>query len=309
MRMRYRSWIAVLAIGMTVSACHKAPPAQTAPAVQPYILDHTEVRDIHANALNRDYQIFVSLPDGYADHPERTYPVLFVTDANYAFPLIRSIARRVGDHGEALQDFILVGLSYAKGDTPRYSRNRDYTPTPNGPNGPEDISDMPGRPFVYGQGSAYQAFLKTEVFPLVAKTYRADMSRKIYAGHSYGGLFGLDVAFSDPEMFDAYIIGSPSPQYDHHYLARLEQTYAASHKDLKARIYIATGAFETTGPSPRNYKSLDLAGETNALAQAMASRHYPHLSVESHVIADEDHLTVFPGLITRGLVWSLGKAN
>ncbi len=308
--MRYPLWIAVLSVCGTATACHRAPPAApSVAAAQPYTLPDTEVRDIHATGLNRDYQIFVGLPDGYAEHPERTYPVLFVTDANYAFPLIRSIARRVGEHGEALQDFILIGLSYAKGDTPRYSRNRDYTPTTNGPNGPEDASDMPGRPFVYGQGSAYQAFVKNEVFPLVAKSYRADMSRRIYAGHSYGGLFGMDVLLSDPDMFDAYIIGSPSPQYDHHYLARFEQTYAAAHKDLKAKVFIATGGFETTGSDKRNYKALDLIGETNTVAKALASRHYPSLRVESHVIADEDHLTVFPDLITRGLVWSLGKAR
>ena len=306
--MRHGFWITAMSVCAVAAGCSKAPPLpQATSQVHPYILANTEVRDIHATALNRDYQILVSLPVDYAAHPQRSYPVLFVTDADYAFPLIRSIAKRVGDHGEALQDFILVGLSYAKGDTPRYSRNRDYTPTANGPNGPENVSDVPGRPFIYGQGTAYQAFVKNEVFPLVAKTYRADMSRKIYAGHSYGGLFGMDVLFSDPEMFDAYIIGSPSPQYDHHYLARLEQTYAAGHKDLKARVFIATGGFETTGPSKRNYKALDLIGETHALAQAMASRHYPHLSVESHVIADEDHLTVFPDIITRGLVWSLGK--
>lgn len=83
---------------------------------------------LRASALQRDYQRFVSLPAGYGLDPVRRYPVLFTADADYGFPLLRSIAKRVGDHGKGLQDFILVGLSYAQGDSPTISRNRDYTP-------------------------------------------------------------------------------------------------------------------------------------------------------------------------------------
>ena len=67
-----------------------APPA--------YAIPETEVVDIHSTRLDRDYQLFVALPESYASHPRRRYPVVFVTDANYAFPLVRAISRRVGDH-------------------------------------------------------------------------------------------------------------------------------------------------------------------------------------------------------------------
>ena len=36
-----------------------------AAAATPYVLDETEVRDVHARALNRDYQVFVALPESY----------------------------------------------------------------------------------------------------------------------------------------------------------------------------------------------------------------------------------------------------
>ena len=110
---------------------------------QPYALEGTEVREIRAKALHRDYQLFISLPRGYAEST-RQYPVLFVTDATYAFPLIRSITRRIRNGGEDMEDFILVGLSYAKGETPEYSRRRDYTPTANGDQ--DAVSDMLSAP-------------------------------------------------------------------------------------------------------------------------------------------------------------------
>ncbi|WP_229496490.1 hypothetical protein [Massilia polaris] len=61
----------------------------------PYLMKSTEVVDVRAIRLNRDYQLFVSLPPSY-EKSTRRYPVVCVTDADYAFPLIRSIARRLG---------------------------------------------------------------------------------------------------------------------------------------------------------------------------------------------------------------------
>ena len=153
-----RLTLAVLFCGLA-AACSDAKSAQVASAQaiatqpagapQPYTLKDTEVRDVHSAILNRDYQIFVALPPSYGQRPEHRYPVLFVTDADYAFPLTRSIGRRVGDHGAGLDEFVLVGLSYAKGDTPVYSRNRDYTPTAAGGLDGK-ISDMPGRAPAFG---------------------------------------------------------------------------------------------------------------------------------------------------------------
>jgi predicted alpha/beta superfamily hydrolase len=55
------------------------------------------------------------LPPSYRKQPERKYPVLNVTDADYAFPLIKQIARRLNVENPTVEEFILVGLSYAKG--------------------------------------------------------------------------------------------------------------------------------------------------------------------------------------------------
>src|SRR5581483_3745895 len=59
---------------------------------QPYVLIGTEVWDVPDPVSQRGYQVFVSLPASYQKEPNRRYPVLFVTDANYAFPVIREIS-------------------------------------------------------------------------------------------------------------------------------------------------------------------------------------------------------------------------
>ncbi|WP_084621344.1 alpha/beta hydrolase [Luteibacter yeojuensis] len=326
------TWCATLAACLLIAACSQpAPPSQapqaaaapglsTTPvpvhastvagvpveAVQRYVLDDTEVRTVHARNLGRDYQVFVSLPPDYAAHPDRTYPVMFVTDANYAFPLIRSIARRLGDHGDGTEDFILVGLSYAVGDTPVYSRRRDYTPTNHGPSGL--TSDMPGRPVLHGEAEGYRAFIKDDVFPLIAANYHADMSRRIYVGHSYGGLLGYEMLLHDPSMFSHYILGSPSLQFDHGVeFARMHEALAAR-KDLPANVLVVLGAFETPGKdkADRRYnRETDMIGDNRRFVAELQAKHYPGLHASVITVPGEDHLTVFPVIITRGIQWAL----
>ena len=209
-----------------------------------------------------------------------------------------------------MPEFILVGLGYARGDTGEYSRRRDYTPSAHGDR--DATSDMPGRPVVYGAAEGYRRFVAEEVFPFIASHYRADMAHKVFAGHSYGSLFGAYVMLTTPEMFDGYVLGSPSLWFDDHLLFARERAFAGTHKDLHARVYLGAGEFESLAPKGRSHDAryntdVDMVADTKAFARTLASRHYPGLAVRTEVIAGEDHLTVAPALMTRGLMWTLGS--
>ena len=280
----------------TLAAAEPATEPAGPPA--PYVLANTEVRTIRSATLERDYQIYVALPDSYRTQPRRRYPVVYVTDADYAFPLVRSIAQRVGNRARGLEDFILVGLSYAVGETPLYSRRRDYTPTPDG----EKTPDIPGRRPIYGEAEAYRRFLAEDVMPFVAATYRTDTNRSLYVGHSYGGLFGLHVLFSAPTMFAHYILGSPSIWFGNRAILAREAAYAQDQRDLKADLFLAIGSYETLNPESgdRRYER-----RVDMIADMRTLEGYPSLRLASEVIAGEDHLSVFPAIVTRGLLRAL----
>ena len=149
---------------------------------------------------------------------------------------------------------------------------------------------------------------RNEVFPLIARHYRADMKRTIYAGHSFGGLFGLHVLFTEPSMFEKYIIGSPSLWFDRRVAFATERNYAKSHSDLHAKVFMAVASYETLNFSANNgryNKSVDMVRDLQALEHVLESRRYRSLEVQTIIIDDEDHLTVFPAMITRGLKWAL----
>jgi len=274
----------------------------------PYVLDDTEVQDVHARALNRDYQVFVALPDSYRSS-NRRYPVLFVTDANYAFPVARGIAQRLARHA-GMEEAIVVGLSYAKGDSPVFSRRRDYTPTV--PRTQDTTSDMPGRAPAFGEAQAYGRFIAADVFPMIATHYRADMNRKIFVGHSYGSLLGLQILLSEPGTFDHYILGSPSLWFDQGVMFDREKEYARGHKDMPTSVFFGIGGRETLAANrkrSRTEENADMVADLCDFDAALKTHRYPNLKMKLEVFADEDHASVFPLVLTHGLRGYLKKVR
>jgi predicted alpha/beta superfamily hydrolase len=286
----------------------KTLAAESRPAASAYRLDDTEVLDVHARTLNRDYQVFVALPESYRSS-SRPYPVLFVTDASYGFPITRSIVQRLAKHA-GLEEAIVVGLSYAKGDSAVYSRRRDYTPSK--PRARGYMSDTPGRALAFGEAPAYGGFITEDVFPLIASHYRADMRRKIFVGHSYGSLLGLQLLLTRPATFEHYILGSPSLWFDRGVMFEREKAYAKAHKDMPASVFFGIGGRETLGAGKtrsRTEEDADMVADLREFDAALTSHRYPGLAARLEVFADEDHASVFPLVLTHGLRAYLKKAR
>lgn len=270
-------------------------------AAPAYVLEGTEVHTLRMESSGRDYDLYIGLPASYGKSNQR-YPVVFVTDAPYAFPIVRNVGGFVSRNEGNLSEFILVGLGYAKGDSPVQSRNRDYTPTDrkNGKTASAEVG--------YGQAEAYRQFVASQVFPFIARTYRSDMHRKVLIGHSYGGLFGLHTLLTEPTMFDHYVLGSPSLWFGKGYMFGVESAYAARRLDVPARVLLMTGGYETIQPQsrdPRYSQSVDMVRDVQTFERQLKARRYPGLTVRSEVVKGEDHATVYPIIATHGLLWAI----
>ena len=128
------------------------------------------------------------------------------------------------------------------------------------------------------------------------------MSRKTLVGHSYGALFGFHVLFTRPEMFSSYVFGSPSLWFDRGVMFRTEEAWARSGRKLSARIHMVTGSYEAIAPGPRYNTTNDLVADMERMRRILASRDHAGLTITSEVAQGEDHLTVFPDVVTRGLL-------
>jgi uncharacterized protein len=262
-------------------------------------LPNTQVHQLPAQSNGRHYEVWVELPPSYGK-TEKKFPVLFVSDASYAFPLIRSIRNRLGAGGQNIEDFVIVGLSYATEDNPTDSRSLDYTPT-----NVFKRAKKPGENFgakAYGGAALYAQYLQQQVIPFVLNNYQIDPKRKLFVGHSYGALLGAQILLTQPDTFDTYILSSPSLWFDDKTIFRLEQQYAAKHKDLTAKVQLYAAEFEQIKPGPRYANRVSVVDDMLLFENSLKSRNYPGLQIQSQIIADEDHLSVFPSMISRALV-------
>ncbi|WP_250458869.1 alpha/beta hydrolase [Microbulbifer litoralis] len=273
--------------------------ASEPPDYRPYTIERTRVIDIHSNANGKDYELYIKLPKSY-DRSDKEYPLLLVNDAGYAFPLISSITRQLGDYGKKIEEVFLVGISYSKGDSGFLSRTRDYTPT-------RRLYSWGGkyaRAFeASGQSAQYVEFLMEEVIPYLADNFRIDPDRKVFVGHSFGALLGASILFSRPDAFEYYILGSPSLWYDDRVIFDREAAYAREHDSLPAKVMMLIGERENGKPD----SAFNMVDDMMAFEKVMASRNYKGFDVSARVIADEMHVSVFPTLITDGLLWAVPK--
>lgn len=185
-----------------------------------------DVITFQSNVLGQERVLNVHLPDGYADST-LSYPVIYLLDgsANEDFPHIAGLAQFMNMY-DLLPKGIVVGIA-----NNGKSRYHDFT----GPT--ESDSDKVWIP-TYGGSAAFISFLGKEVEPMVKQRYRTSGHRTLI-GQSLGGLLGAEVLFTKPELFDDYILVSPSLWWNNGALAAGAEAWVKAHATLSKRVCIA----------------------------------------------------------------------
>lgn len=268
-------------LGTTLWA--QAQPLENFP---PVTLPNTEVRALHSSATQIDYKLYISLPQSYRTSA-RSYPVVYMLDADYSFALAKNICDHIAERNQ-LPELLLVAIAYDGPPNYRLHRTRDYTPTKvlAGGYGPEYQQHS-------GGGEKFRDFLREELLPFIAHNYRVT-SERTFVGHSYGGLFGAWLTFTEPELFSHYVLVSPSLWYDEHLLFRLEKEFAARHDTLALTLHLSVGSREIN--AERN-----MVADLQKFAVQIESRDYKSLKLRWLVFEDETHNSVFPFGFTKGL--------
>lgn len=280
---RTRGIVAACLLTVAASAVAQAPARTTGyPAVT---IAGTEVRSLHSAQTGRDYEIDVYLPSNYGQNTAQRYPVLYLLDAQWDFKLLASI------QGGLLYDrfnpeIIVVGITWP-GINVDYNALRalDLTPT--------SVAATPGS----GGAPRFLAFLTQELIPFIEANYRADPdpAKRGLMGNSLGGLFALYTLFTQPTLFGGYVAGSPAVTYANRHLFAVEAQYAAAHRDLHAKLFIAVGSGE-----PLALPVVEFAG-------IMRTRGYTGLTMERRVIEGERHASNKPEGLNRGLRFIFGS--
>lgn len=248
-----------------------------------YQMLRSAVVPITDSNTNRQYDLYIRLPEDYAKTEDTKHPVVYATDGAWHMAMLSGAAEFV------LPNAIVVVLSWQKNskddfdgdERPFISRFRDYTVVP--ASNPEVQAK-----YNVGQARNHLTFIRNDVIKYVEANYQTDPAERIYFGFSLGGSFGSYILFEEPDTFKHYVLGSPS--YNAESL-KFVQDLAAEDKPMNANVYVSVGEKET-----------DAMAEIQVLMGLLKEE--DGLNVKDlEVVEKSGHSEAFPATAVRSFKW------
>ena len=224
-------------------------------------------RKIYSNVLHEERILLISLPEDYGKS-DKTYPVLFKLDGDKEnFLQAFSAAFYLFDMTDNAFDPIIIGIENT-------DRNRDMLP------------DQKANYFIQ--------FIHTELIPFVDRNYRTNGFR-ILCGQSLSSLFALYSFLEQPDIFDAYILGSFG--FYKESLSVLFENELKRNSDIKSigtkYLFVGNGKLDKNDPdgtiTKRGDQFLELLKQTVPSSVMMKCKVYEE---EGHV----PYTTIYDGL-------------
>jgi|HubBroStandDraft_1064217.scaffolds.fasta_scaffold00249_10 predicted alpha/beta superfamily hydrolase len=236
----------------------------TAEKAEPFIIG--EKFQIESKVLGETRTYIVHTPPSYKSGKE-AYPVLVLQDAEGHFAYTTAAVDMLSGNGR-IPSMIVVGITNT-------DRTRDMTPTK-----PATVID--GVPGAQSAGGAdkFLSFIADELLPTIDRNYRTRPYR-VLIGHSLGGLFAVYALMNRPEVFNGYLIISPSLWWDDQALVKTAQPFFSAHKDLRADIYMTMGS-----------EGQQMLGGAWKLAAVLEESKLPDVRWQFKRSPEEDHGTI-----------------
>ncbi|MDY8136018.1 alpha/beta hydrolase-fold protein [Aquimarina sp. 2201CG5-10] len=244
-------------------------------------LPKTEVIPIKDTKTNRQYELYVELPEGYSENNDTQYPVIYYTDAMWHVEILSGSAEYI------MEEAILVGISWQKDIKEEFkkegkvyvSRFRDYSVR-------KSSNAEHQAKYQFGQANNHLDFIRNDVIKYIENNYRAKPDNRTYFGYSLGGVFGAYTLLTQPDTFKNYILGSPALDGDIPTLSELK-----SHKSINANVFISYGSLEK-----------ELSKYAEEFITLLKSKNDKSLFLEQIVI-EGSHQTAFPMTGVLSMQW------
>ncbi len=213
---------------------------------------------------NKEYKIFVQLPKNYQTNSKQKYPVFYTLDGQDTFAMVSSIYNSIRFDGY-VPGIIIIGISYG-GEKSSFGSLRisDLTPTLL-----DDYANSGGAP-------EFQKVLSDELIPMVDSLYRTDKTNRALAGTSFGGLFTHYTLFTQPKLFNGYIITNPSFGWGDNYVYKLEESFAESNLSINAKVMFVSGEY-------------DMVSDVTKMVNQIKKHQYKNLALNFEVLKEMGH--------------------
>lgn len=194
-------------------------------STKPFVLGITD--EIQSAQLAEKRSLNIYLPEGYDQDTKMTYPVIYLLDgsANEDFIHIAGLVQYC-TMIQVMPKSIVVGIA-------NVDRKRDFTfPT----TVQQDLKDFP----TTGKSEKFIAFMEKDLQSYIQQKYRTNASKTII-GQSLGGLLATEVLLKKPELFNNYVIISPSLWWDNESLLAKAPELLKSAAAKNIKVYVSVG--------------------------------------------------------------------
>ena len=277
--------------GLPSRALSQPPPAAGLDPVDAAPIILGERLTLRSRMLDAEVTMKIWLPESFAQaSPDHTYPVVFVSGMHgeMFFDVLAGMVKHLASR-ERMPESIVVSLD-SLGPTPTVHTNGMW----------------PRRETLGGADAPEQALahLEYEVFPFLARTYRANDHRTII-GVSGSSLFPIYTFTHAPGLFDAHVLIAVADMVGMGYEAgtTFADTFASvltAHPELRPRLYVGVAGDDVEKRSDHR-QSLD------AFARRLGG--IAHLDLRLEVISGTDHYAVLIPAVRSALDLLYPKAQ
>lgn len=219
-----------------------------------------------------DYILHINLPESYGKNPLKIYPVFYALDGYRIFGTTTHIYNGIWDDGFA-PEIIIVGITNSGSkESPTLHRTRDLTPTTI-----ERIATSGGAP-------TFLKVLRDEIIPLTDRLYKTDKTNRTLFGTSFAGMFTQYILYTEPSLFDNYIIHNPTLWWDNRYLFALEKTFYQNNKSLASKVIILNSEFNDMPTAVEMYEQIKEHNYRDMILDFRVVDNVGHLGGEAEAI-------------------------
>jgi len=187
----------LVAIGSILVFCQET--AAQSNETQSEVYESEIIGLLFSKHLDENRKFWVKLPENYDPNSEERYPVVYLLDG---FSLKNTLEVVYDNYwGHYLPHMILVGIAN------KTNRTRDLTTS--------QVKIRRGSAMNTNTGGAevFTEFIKKELIPYIDSTYPTTSYRTLI-GHSYAGLFTINMLVNHRDLFKNYIAIDPSLDWD-----------------------------------------------------------------------------------------------
>lgn len=231
---------------------------------------------INSKILNENRTINIYLPEEYDATKAEKYPVIYILDGGIDedfFHLTGIVRFNSQSWVNRLPQSIVVGIE-------NINRRKDFTFAVTNTDFIEKEGFKKEQFPQYGNSEQYIAFLEKELQPYISKNYNSNGKNTII-GESLAGLLTTEILLKKPQLFDNYIIISPSLWWGEERL--LKDANSLIKKNLNKNVNVYIGA-------PSKDEDVKMYNEVESLYKILEKQ--KNIKISFDYMPEETHATV-----------------